>query len=64
MTFKQEYLHKNGPFPFNFAEEKASVIKKIMDLIRGFHPNEWGLRGFVPLSFLESYKQVYGISSE
>lgn len=52
MTFKQEYLHKNGPFPFNFTEERLTIKDKITDLIREFHPNEWGMRGFVPLSFL------------
>lgn len=30
MTFKQEYLHRNGPFAFNFADERVSVRAKIM----------------------------------
>ena len=39
MTLKQEYLHRNGPFAFNFASERLSVKDKIMELMSTFHPN-------------------------
>lgn len=30
MTFKQEYLHRNGPYKFDFAQERVTVKAKIM----------------------------------
>lgn len=63
MTFKQEYLHRNGPYPFNFNQERHEVFLKIKELLNSFHPNEWAVRGFLPLSFIESFKQVYGFTS-
>jgi hypothetical protein len=39
MTFKQEYIHRNGPFPFDFHAERSRMLGKIMGLLRQFHPN-------------------------
>jgi hypothetical protein len=64
MTLKQEYLHQNGPFPFNFTSERVDVRNKITELMNAFNPNEWAMRGFQLLSYLDSFKQIYGFYSD
>ena len=63
MTFKQQYLHENGPFAFDFQAERTEVYNRIINTFTEYPPNTWTHYGINPITLVDGYKQIYGMEA-
>jgi hypothetical protein len=64
LTLKQRYLQANSPIAVDFQEERTRNFDKLIVLISATDRTRWLSTGFNCGSLIQSYKQVYGLTSQ
>lgn len=64
LTLKQRYLQANSPISIAFDEERTRNFDKLLVLISSTDRTRWLSTGFNCGLLIQSYKQVYGLTSQ